>query len=508
IDYNEFQEEMNRVEENFAAQNGKTPSETDMPGLREQAWNQLIFKIAFQKEFDRLGLTVSEEEMVDMVQGNNVHPAIRQAFVNPQTQQFDRSQVVNYLKNFEQLQPEQRAMWATFEASLAPDRLRTKFTNLMKASEYVTTAEAKQFHQAQNAKASVKFLYIPFFTVNDTTIKVTDDELEAYLSKNRDKYKTEEGRSIQYVALSVNPSGTDSANVQKEVEELAQQFRTAENDSLFVKANSDAPYNGAYLGMGELPQSLSNKLPLEVGNVYGPFQENGTYKLFKVINTKNDSVNSVRASHILFKVNGETDEAKAEALKKAQEVLGQIKGGASFEEMARQHGTDGTASVGGDLGWFSQGRMVKEFEQAVFNFNGTGLLPQPVKTQFGYHIIKVTEPKTSRKYQIAALERTIESSDDTKDEAFRKADELSGTSTDMASFTANVAKDKSLVMTEAKNIGANDRNINNVTNARELIRWAYNENTAVGSVSPVFEADDKFVVAVLTGKREKGQPKV
>src|SRR5690606_37416484 len=122
------------------------------------------------------------------------------------------------------------------------------------------------------------------------------------------------------------------------------------------------------------------------------------------------------------------DEAKAEAQKKANEVLAQIKGGASFEEMARQHGTDGTAAVGGDLGWFTQGRMVKEFEDAVFNFNSTGLLPQPVKTQFGYHIIKVTEPETSLKYQVATVTRNIESSDDTKDEAFRKADELAGTS--------------------------------------------------------------------------------
>ncbi len=508
IDYNEFQEEMMRVEQNFVAQNGQGPTEADMPGLREQAWNQLIFKIAFQKEFDRLGITVTDEEMVDMVQGNNVHPAIRQAFVDPQTQQFDRSQVVNYLKNFDQLQPEQRAMWTNFEASLGPDRLRTKFTNLMKNSEYVTTAEAKQHHAAQNAKASVKFMYIPFFTINDTTIKVTDDELEAYLSKNRERYNPEEGRSLQYVAISVNPSGADSANIRNEVAELAKQFRNAENDSMFVRANSDADFNAAYIGMSDLPQALRDQMPLQTGTVYGPVLENNSYQLYKVINTKEDSVSAIRASHILFKANGETDEAKAEAQKKASEVLAQIKGGASFEEMARQHGTDGTAAVGGDLGWFTQGRMVKEFEDAVFNFNSTGLLPQPVKTQFGYHIIKVTEPETSRKYQLATVTRNIESSDDTKDEAFRKADELAGTSTDLASFNANIAKDQTLVRTEAVNIGPNDRNINNVTNAREVIRWAYSDVATVGAVSPVFETDDKFVVAVLTGKRQKGQPKV
>ena len=505
IAYNEFQATLDIVEANYAAQNGKQATETEMPALRDQAWNQLIFKKAFQKEFDRLGMEVSDEELADMVQGNNVHPAIKQAFVNPQTKEFDRTQVVNYLKNFDKLEPQQKAMWANFESNLGPDRLRVKFENLLKQSNYITTAEAKHFHEAQNAKASLKYLYVPFFTISDSTVKVTDEELEAYLDKNKGKYKAEEGRSISYVAIPVSASKEDSAAVRKDLEEMAEGFRTTESDSMFVRANSDAPFNNAYLGMGELPQAVKDKGVPQKGKVYGPIIDNGTYKIIKISNVKSDTTGSARASHILFKASAETDEAKAEALKKAKEVLAQIKGGASFEEMARQHGTDGTASVGGDLGWFSQGRMVKEFEKAVFSYGKTGLLPEPVKTQFGYHIIKVTEPVMKQRFQVASIERNIGSSDETKDAAFRKADQLAGTSKDLASFKKNVAADKTLTLQEAKNLGRSDRNVNNLQSARELVRWAYNDETAPGTVSPVFEAGDFYVVAVLTGKREKGK---
>ncbi|MDQ4139794.1 MAG: SurA N-terminal domain-containing protein, partial [Bacteroidota bacterium] len=415
ITIEEFDQVLEGIKNNYASQTGKQPNENEMTSLREQAWNQLIVKVAYQKELDRLGISVSDDELIDMVQGNNIHPAIKQAFTNPQTQQFDRSLVKNYLK--EQLPkaaPEQRAAWDNFESNLGPERSLTKYNNLIRLSNYVTTVEAKRSLEEQNNKVNIKYLLVPFSSISDSSIKVTDDQLKAYFEKNKDKYKVEEGRSVAYVTIPVQPSKEDSIATKEEFDQVVKQFATVENDSLFVSANSDVPFNGQYVNPGSVPEKLKNA-NLQKGAIFGPYLENGMYTIYKVTDVKDNGPASARASHILIRWDNETPAAKAAAKKKAQDVLNQIKGGADFAMMARQFGTDGTASVGGDLGYFSAGAMVAPFEKAVFDAKSAGLLPQLVETQFGYHIIKVTAPKTTRSYQIATVQRAVTPSETTRD---------------------------------------------------------------------------------------------
>lgn len=504
ITIEEFDKVLEGIKTNYASQTGKQPNENEMTSLREQAWNQMIVKVAYQKELDRLGISVSDEELIDMVQGNNIHPAIKQAFTNPQTQQFDRAMVKNYLKDqLPKAAPEQQAAWTNFESNLGPERSLSKYNNLIRLSSYVTTLEAKRELEEQNTKANLKYLLVPFGSISDSTIKVTDNQLQAYFDKNKEKYKVEEGRSVEYVSIPVRPSAEDSVATKEEFDQIVKQFATVENDSLFVSANSDVPFNGQYVNVGSLPEKLKGAA-LQKGATFGPYVENGMYTIYKVTNVKDNGPASARASHILIRWDNETPEAKATAKKKAQDVLNQIKGGADFAVMARQHGTDGTASVGGDLGYFSAGAMVAPFEKAVFEAKAPGLLPQLVETQFGYHIIKVTAPKTNRSYQVATIQRAITPSETTRDMAFKKADQLAGESKSAEAFRQNINKDKTLVKGEAKAIKVSDRAVNTLANARELVRWAFNDKTDIGTVSPVFEVDDQFVVATLTGKNEKG----
>ncbi|WP_162428055.1 peptidylprolyl isomerase [Pontibacter pudoricolor] len=503
IEYQEFDEVFQQMKTNYENQTGRSANEGELAMLREQAWNQLIFKIALEKEYERLGIEVSEEELFDMVQGNNIHPAVRQAFTNPQTGEFDRAQVVQYLQN---MAPADRPMWTNFEQGVASDRVRTKYSNLLNKSVYVTTAEAKNFFNAQNATASVKVLYVPYFTISDSAVNVTDAQLKDFYERNKELYKVEEGRSIEYVTVPVTASQEDNKTYEEEMASVAKQFAAASNDSAFVNANSDRPYNGTYLTPGELPEQLRT-VTLEKGKVYGPFTAGESYSLYKVIDVKDGGKSAAKASHILIKPESDTPEAKAAAKAKATDVLNQIKKGADFAQMAAQHGSDGTASVGGDLGWFQTGQMVAPFEKAVFGASSAGLLPELVETEYGYHIVKVTEPKTSRSYKIAAIERAMEPSESTRDAAYAVADELSGTSGSLEEFRTNVAENKALVKQEVKEIGKNNIVAGGLNNARELVRWTYAKDTKVGDVSPVFEIEDQFVVAVLTGKREKGYAK-
>lgn len=504
ISYEEYAPILAKTENDYMVRTGKNITENERATVQEQAWNELIVKYVYAPQYEKLGLNVTSEELIDMVQGKNIHPTIRQLFTNPQTQQFDKGYVKEFLSNFNKQEARNQALWTSIESGLGPERLKNKYTNLLKLSNYVTKEEAKREYTNQTGKAQAKFVYVSYYSVPDSTVKVTDSDIQKYIDRNKEKYKVEEGRSIDYISISVNPSPKDSAIFKKELEELVQDFKTTDNDSLFVINNSDTPVPPKFIGIGELPEQLKSSAgKLQQDSIYGPFSQGSKYILYKILGSKNDTVYAARASHILFKAADATPEAKAAAQKQANEVLAKIKGGANFEMQAYTYGTDGTKSKGGDLGWFSQGQMVKKFNDAVFNASSAGLLPQLIETEFGFHIIKVTEPKTNKKFELASIEREIIATEETKDIAFKKADAFAAGINDTVEFNAALKKDLSYVKLSAKNFKKTDRYLNSIPNPKEIIRWAFND-AKVNNVSPVFTLDNSYVVAVLTGKRDKG----
>ena len=509
VELNDYNAALEQAKQAFVAQQQRQPDDQAMGYLRDQAWNQTLYKLAFQPEWEKLGLTVSDDELVDMVQGDNVAPGIKQAFTDQKTGQFDRARLIEYLKNLDKLPPENQAAWRNFEANLPAERLANKYNALLKNSVYVTSAEAKRFNDNQNTRATVKYLFVPYGSISDSAVKVTDAQLQAYLDKNKSKYKVEAGRSIEYVTVPVVASKEDSANVKASMAELTTQFASAPVDSLFVSANSEQPYNKAFRSPADLPEELRKQLPLAQGRIYGPYAEAGTSTLYKVTGVSTGAQPAARASHILIKAEGTTPEAKAVAKAKAQDILNKIKGGADFAALARQFGTDGTKDQGGDLGWFGKGRMVPEFEKAIFGASGPGLLPTLVETSFGYHVIKVTAAPTKQTYQVAEVKKTITPSEATYDAANSRANELRAKITDLASFRTELAKDKTLQKQEAKNLDANASAVNGLQNAREVVRWAFGSGpngttSKVGDVSDVFTVGDQFVIAALTDERAKG----
>ena len=510
IELPEFTAALEQAKQNFANQQGRQPDEQATGYLRDQTWNQLLYRRAFQPELEKLGLAVGDEEAVDMVQGDNPNPAIRQAFTDPKTGQFDRARLIEYLKNLDKLPPDAQAAFHNFEASLRDfDRPVNKYNALLKNSVYVTSAEAKLFDLAQNSKANFRYLFVPYTSVSDSAFKPTDAQLQDYLDRHKARYKVEDGRSIEYIVVPETATKEDSAALRTSVAGLAQQFRTAPNDSLFVRANSDQPYNHAYLSPADLPEQLRKQLPLKTGEVYGPYVENNTLAIYKVTAAKAGTKPAARASHILIKADAQmTPEAKAAAKKQAQDILNKIKAGADFAAMARQFGTDGTKDQGGDLGWFEEGRMVPAFSKAVFAATSPGLLPTLVETNFGYHIIKVTAPKTNQTYQIAAVVKAVQPSDATREAAYARAEKLQSEATTLESFRALPTKDKTLQKQEAKFVTRDAQTVGNLPGSREIVRWAFGSaadasNTKVGDVRK-FDIGDQHIIAAVVDSRDKG----
>lgn len=508
IMYQDFQQKLEQARANFESQSGKSATEQDLQQIREQAWNQLINDLAFKKEYDALGLQVSPEELADMVQGNNVHPFIQQQFVNPQTKMFDKNLVIQYLKT---LQPgtQQYQQWESIEKTLADDRIRSKYENLLRLSTYVTTEEAKKEYKAQNDKADVRYLYVPFYSIVDSTIKVTDAQLEDYLSKHQDQYKGIDTRSIQYTAFPVIPSKDDSLALYEQIKTLAKGLATATNDSAYARMNTDFPAKSVYMSLSDMSDQLKEAVKtFNEGGVYGPYRESNVYSIYKFGGIKKDSLYTVRASHILIRMTNASDTAKASARAKAESILARIKGGANFEALAATEGTDNTAQKGGDLGYFkNNGTMVKKFQDAIFGFNGTGLMPNVVETEVGYHIVKITEAKSNSTYRLATISKEIQPSESTRDEAFRKADQFVLETKTFDEFKENIKKQKLMTLT-ANRITEDAATVNTMKNARELVRWAYNEETKINQVSTAFEIDNLYIIAVLTGKTDKGDVKV
>lgn len=503
ITLKEYQDALKEQEMNYSIQFNKSPGERERALLENQAWEMLILRNAIQKEYEKLGIAVSSEEVWDMVQGKNVDEGLKSApFLQNEAGQFDRDKMVTFLKRIGTENPqtsEERFRWDLYQENMANARQRIKYENLLIKSTYVTAAQAEKEYHVQNDVAEIKYLYIPYYAISDSSAVVTDDDLKAYYNENKEKYKSELTRDISYVTIPVIPSGYDSMDYKERLERVAIEFKSATNDSLFAAGASDNPA-GAYekYTPSSLPAALSSQ-NLAKGQVIGPVLDGNAYKVFKI----SDIVPVAKARHILIKWTDESPLAKIEAREKAQGVLNELKAGGDFAAKAFQLSEDpGSKQNGGDLGWFSEGDMVKPFNDAVFNASRSGLVKDLVETDYGYHIIDVTNPKENNGYLIATVQFEILPGDASVNEALRKAENFQADLSGIEEFTER-AKTEGLNVMEGNDIKTSDRRIGVLGDVRQIVRWIFGE-TSVGDVSEVFDLNDRFVVAVITKEQEKG----
>uniref|UniRef100_UPI0040473962 SurA N-terminal domain-containing protein n=1 Tax=Algoriphagus sp. TaxID=1872435 RepID=UPI0040473962 len=508
ITLEEFSLKVEEYKAAFQQRTGRIPAEAELVSVREQAWQALIVERVFQEEYDKLGLTISSQELIDMVQGKNIVPELRAQLMNPQTGQFDKTQLITFLQSLETADPAQQAAWAQQEKLFAQARSRVKYDNLIATTEYATTAEAKFEHKLANTIADASILFVPYYVIPDGDIQIQDSELSAYLSKNKEKFKVGNAANLEYVSFSILPSGEDSAAVISKITALTDELKAAGNDSAFVSKNSELQQPFQTFAPGDqLPVALTTNVDVPAkGETYGPFiTANSSYVTYKITD-QYQGTPRMRASHILFGTEGMDDSGKAAVKTQAETVLAEIKASGNFEVAARQYGQDGTAQNGGDLGWFAKADFVEPFANATYAARSKGLLPNLVETEYGYHIIQVTELPATSYTKLAILELELVASDLTRNEAFRNADAFVAESGNRNEFTEN-ATEKGFRIIQANNVDPTSRNLNNLTDARQVVIWAFSEAT-VGEVSTVFELNDAYLVASLVSRKEEGEAKL
>jgi peptidyl-prolyl cis-trans isomerase D len=512
VDYQQFVNLVESQKLQFENNAGRSANEQEISQIREQIWEKLIFENVYVEEFEKLGITVSDDELRELIQGTkNMHPYVKQQF-SDQSGNFNAAQHAEFIRSYaaNTMPAGQKAMWDNFKRELKAIRMREKYSNLLNKASFVTQAEAKAEYIANTEKASGKFLYIPFYSIQDSTIKVDDSEISSYYGKHTEEFNPYDSRSITYVSFQLVPTKEDSAALNDEIRNLAKGLASAADAQAYASANTDirTPYLRSSNELSEnLKASLSTTI---VGGLIGPFKEGNTYSIHKYEGTSTDSLYSLRASHILIKADSTmSDSARTTARTNAQNVLNQAKSGTDFASLASQYGTDGTAQRGGDLGTFqNNGSMVKPFESAVFAFSGTGVLPNLVVTDFGYHIINVTEAKSNTKYKLASINKELQVGEAASNEIYQKAENLRAGASTLAKLETEVKKDNSMTLLNAENLLPNSTNVNTIQNAREIVNWAYSKDAEIGAVSDrVFVIGETYVVAALKSGADKNDPK-
>jgi len=493
-----------RVEE--AVENYKTNTNQDkvddntLGMLRDQVWNELVREKIMTRAYKSLGLAVSEDELFDMVQGTNINPSVRQAFTNPQTGEFDRNQVVQFIRNLDQQPEDMQRRWLNFEKFLVAEREGQKYSALINKGLYVPKFFAARYQEHTNTLANGRFVLLDYAVLADSTIEVSEQELKAYYNENKKNYESkEEMRSVDYVQYDVRPSADDDARALRSVTELREQFATTENDSLFVSLNSDLPYDDNFVAESALVSDVQKQFfaANTQGVVSDVYRDGDYYKMTKMV-ARSSRPDSVKARHILIR---QKEGESAEAVKKRADSLFALAKSGDFGALAKANSEDpGSAEKGGDLGFFAEGTMVKPFNDACFGGKKGDMVL--VKTDFGWHIIQVTDMKGSRLVaKFATVASQIEASTETYREVYAQAGKFASQTPDGSVFEKNI-EEMGLVKRSAEFIRVNDRTLQGLPNSREIVRWAYKNEK--GAVSPVFEVEDRYIVATVVKITEKG----
>jgi len=507
----EFQRQLTETEDRYKKnQNTTGIDDNTRQQLVNQIWNDYLDKYLFDEQMEKAGVTVHPDELFDMVQGDNINSQVQSIplFQDSITKQFDRNLVLKFLKT--QLSEENdpdgkyRDSWAEFENQLMKQRLKAKYNTLIKKAVYVTNAQAKRDFNDKNKNFVYRLVSKKFETEADTTLKITDEELKKYYDEHRFEFEqNDETRRIEYVVYQVQPTPDDRNMLMESIVKLKADFQTATNDTAFVNANSAEPFNASAIKKGKLgPQIDSSVFAGTPGNVYGPFTEGDQLKLVKLLGFKT-SPDSVKARHILISTQNGLDPAKA--LAKADSLKNAIKAGSDFTLLAFQFSEDpGSKVKGGDLGYFAEGQMVPTFNDACFNGKTGDLVT--VSSQFGAHLINITDQKNpASKATVCFLTKKVEASSTTIDKVYADANDFAVNSADFPAMK-KLADSKKMFLVKYDNLRPNDRQMNDLSNSREIVQWAYNEDTDLNAVSKVFDIDGKYVVASLTGIKDKGIP--
>ena len=514
ISVRDFEQLKDKNLENRKAQtNNNNLSSAETYSIYNNTLEEMIKDNLMTKEYEAAGIGITPEELYDQMTGEHPHQWMVQSFSDPDGT-YNKERVLDYLQNLDQLPAEYYDRWLSFEKEMKKDRLDTKFSNLVKASYMLPTALAEKYYQNKNTKATADVIVLRYASIPDSTVVVTDADNKAFYEENKYRYETDERRDIEYVVFEIKPSKEDRQDALKHVADMREEFVNTDNVMNYVNANSDKRYDSTWVGQKDVPQAIEKAI-FESGNgigyVFGPYEDEDAFNLVRIVDQQNRP-DSLKASHILIGYEGafrsESKLTEENAQAKADSILNVLKSNPKneelFAELAEQFTDDPSGKgKGGDLDWFTDGQMVYEFNEFVIN-NPVGTLGV-VKTPFGFHVIKVTDKTEPQpKARLAYLKHEITPSTKTYKDVFADANKFVIENRTYDAFNQAI-EEQGLTKRSMPRMSKSTTTIAGIDNPREIVRWAFDKNRKEGDVSEkIFELDNMFVVAALTGIVKEG----
>lgn len=502
VTYQDFQKRLDYYTHIYELTSGtSTVNEETQDMLNNTVWQNEIAEGVLIPAAINAGIRLGDQELLDMTQGNNISPVLQnEAAFRGEDGMFDKTAVVNFVHALSQdPSGDLQTYWNYLEDNMVKDQLFTKYLVLLQKSNIQSQLELTKAIENNNITYDVDFVVKPLGFTLDSTVKVSNSEIEKYYMEHKAYFKQQEAKDIEYAVFEVLPSAEDLSLANGQIEKVYPEFATTDgvNMKTFLARNSDKPFDQYYYSEGEL-SAFNNDvkefvLEAKVSDVLPVMQDEYTFTAARLMDIKN-MPDSVFVKHILLP---STDEAKADSLLKV------IKGGANFAELAAQYSLDQNPNVAeaGDIGWMTQRAMIPGMEKVMDAKTGDVML---MHTSYGIHLVKVTDvTKPVKKYQVALLVKEAVAGKQTYADYYAKANNLASASEGNLVKFKEAAKEQSVSLQPALRVMASAKGFASYPKAKEVIRWI-NENKE-GTVSGILTLDNQyFFVVGITKSYERG----
>ncbi len=487
--------------------------------VMNRVWEQEVRQAIMETQFKELNITVEKDQMRDLLKNAL---ATSPEFLN-EAGMFDENKLNEYIINLKETSAATYQEWVNYEKSLSSNALQQNYFNLVKAGLTGTLEEGKFEHKLEGNKVDIKFVQIPFSSIADSTVTVSKSEISSYIEKHKDLYQADASTDIQYVEFKEVATVEDEDaikagivallndyevyNEATKANDVVTGFSKTQNNEDFVNSNSDIKFDNRFLFKSSLPTVVADSIfNLNEGEMYGPYKDNGYFKVSKVVAVKQIS-DSAKVRHILIPFVGATrataDVTKTEeqAKQTADSILNIIKSDRSkFVSLLDLSSDKVSNEKEGVIEFAFTDSFAPEFKDFSFE-NQKGDL-DVVKTSFGYHIIEILSQTEKKKAaQIATIARKIEPSQGTIDKVFRDASnfEVSAENKDFA----ELATESKYVARPVNSIKVLDENIPGIGNQRQIVKWAFNDETEVGKIKR-FNIPSGYAIVQLVAKHKEG----
>jgi len=484
-------------------------------------WDQVITEYSFSQLQDDLGLEVGRGHVENFIANS---PGFRQdsRFQNA-LGEFDLVAFTDFINDSKRNNPDMYRQWQLQEESIQSNISKQLYITMIRAGIYHTAFDGKVVHALENDKISISYVKVPYSSIPDSLVTVTDRNIKKYIDTHSSDFEVEESRAIRYVKFDEVASVEDNLAIENELKKLLEpqvifnetsgleetfaSFSQTDNIQEFIAEYSEVSYAETYQTKAQLGTYANTLFELKEGEVFGPYKDGSQFKLSRMIDV--DRGGSVKARHILFAYAGsqnassEVTRTKEEARREAYRVLRLVRSKVEgFADLARTYSDGPSKNRGGDLGFFRRGDMVEAFNDYAFAkpIGSMGV----VETDFGFHIIELQEKEDV--VLIASVVKKIVPSEDTSNEVFRTATEFEIDSKKNG-FTS-AAESSGYDPRSAANLSLMEENIPGLGAQRNIVKWTFEEETSLNDIKRFDLIGGGYVVAELTDATAEGNSSV